>query len=354
MTPCASCGHTNLPGYDKCSKCGAALTPGGGGPNEYERLMAGRARAAKRNKLIYSVVGAVVMVGVGGKLWQDRAKKAADQVKIDFFDRWATLEKRETGLFWNCVMSSEVDVGMFSAAAQFQGRIESAYGTQPKTYSEHLSTECIPKIERARQAMGSLTDAPPEFRAALATYTDTLPKLQTAIEGYAEKIKNRGATRDLDSILQETGAAWHAAQIPSPQTIAFDKFLGCAIPGVDKMKDAQAVLEFLADVCFKKDPVLFMDRVRKDCGPLLQTPDPKAKPGPEYKARVKKLYEEDARQMQAWESCSKKSRKGKKVEELGDFLMAVGDYMKARSGFGAAAKELAGGSSAEAHGEKKP
>lgn len=315
--------------------------------------MADRARAAKRNKMIYSIVGAVVIVGVGGKLWQDRAKKAADQVKIDFFDRWATLEKRETGLFWNCVMSSEVDVGMFSAAAQFQGRIESAYATQPKTYSEHLSTDCIPKIERARQAMGSLTDAPPEFTGALATYAATLPKLQTAIESYADKIKNRGATRDLDSIIQEAGGAWHAEQTPSPQTIAFDKFLGCAVLGLDKLKDSQALLELLANECFKKDPVLFMDRVRKDCGPFLQTPDPKAKPGAEYKSRVKKLYEEDARQMQAWESCSKRSRKGKKVEDLEDFLVAVGDYMKARSGFGAAAKALAGGGSTDEHAEKK-
>ena len=43
------------------------------------------------------------------------------------------------------------------------------------------------------------------------------------------------------------------------------------------------------------------------------------------------------RQLQAWESCGKKSRKGKKKEDLEQFLTAVNDYMAARSGVAAAA-----------------
>ena len=39
------------------------------------------------------------------------------------------------------------------------------------------------------------------------------------------------------------------------------------------MKDAQALVEFFADACYKKDPVSFMDRVRKECGPILENAD---------------------------------------------------------------------------------
>jgi hypothetical protein len=44
--------------------------------------------------------------------------------------------------------------------------------------------------------------------------------------------------------------------------------------------------------------------------------------------------------MQAWESCSKKSRKGKKKEDLEQFLSAVNDYMSGRSGVAAAARSI--------------
>jgi hypothetical protein len=98
-----------------------------------------------------------------------------------------------------------------------------------------------------------------------------LPQLQSGIEEYAEKLKSRQGLKDVDQLIQEMGGAWHSGGV-TPEGIAYEKFLNCAIPGLGKMKDPQAVLEFMADACFKKDPVAFMDRVRKDCGPLLSAP----------------------------------------------------------------------------------
>ena len=200
---------------------------------------------------------------------KERNRKAAAQEKLDFAEQFVELEKRETGAFWNCVMASEVDVGMFQKAEQFQQRIESAYFTQQKTFSDYLTTECVPKIERARQAFGGLRDAPPELAGPIDKYRETLPKLQSGLEDYAENIKKRGTIKDADQLIQETGNAWHSTPDPTPEAVAFEKFLYCAVPGLAKMKDAQALLEFMADQCFKKDPVAFMDKVRADCGSLL-------------------------------------------------------------------------------------
>jgi len=113
--------------------------------------------------------------------------------------------------------------------------------------------------------------------------------------------------------------------------VAFEKFMVCAVPGLDKMKDIQGVLEFLAETC-KKDPVPFMTKVRADCGNLVQNLDKDAKPAPSktFKANAKKFYEEQQRQLQAWEWCGKKSRKGKKVLDLEAFLTAASDYIEAR------------------------
>jgi hypothetical protein len=97
------------------------------------------------------------------------------------------------------------------------------------------------------------------------------------------------------------------------------------------MKDTQQMLEFMADACFKKDPVAFMDRVRKQCGPLLASPQGNT-PSKTWKLSQQKFLEPDGRQLQAWESCGKRSRKGKKVEDLATFLVSVGEYMETRAG----------------------
>jgi hypothetical protein len=327
------------------------------GMDEYQRLMAQRAAQQRRNRMLVGAVVGLVVALVGYRMFQDRRAKGMALQKLQFGERFVNVDKNETGAFWNCITSSEIDVGMFQSTDQIQKRIESAYFTQQKTFSEHLTTECIPKIERARQAAGGLAgDTPAEFKEAIDKYVGTLPRLQTGIETYAEKIKGRGQTKDIDQLIQDTGNAFHANQSPSPEGLAFEKFLYCAVPDLDKMKDAQQVLEFLADTCYHKDAVAFMNGVRAKCGPILTSVDTHAKAAASktWKTTMKKFYEEDARQLRAWEDCARKSRKGKKVQDLEDFLQASGEYMEARTGVvqavRTAATQAAGGGAAS---EKK-
>lgn len=329
------------------------------GMDEYQRLMVQRAAQQRRNRLL--VGGVVVLaVGVGAfRMIQDRKAKGLAQEKLQFGERFVDLDKNETGPFWNCITSSEVDVGMFQSTDQIQKRVESAYFTQQKTFSEHLTTECVPKIERARQAVnGLVSTAPAEFKEAIDKYAASLPRLQTGIETYAEKIKGRGQTKDIDQLIQDTGNAFHSSQLPTPEGLAFEKFLYCALPGIDKMNDAQAILEFLADTCYHKDAVAFMNGVREKCGPLISNvnKDAKVTASKTWKTTMKKFYEEDARQLRAWEDCARKSRKGKKVQDLEDFLVAAGEYVEARIGVVQAVKEsaaqAAGGAASSSSGGK--
>jgi zinc-ribbon domain len=348
MIRCSKCGHENLPSFPSCSKCGTSLVGGAPAPvpDEYAaRFAAERAAAARRKRTMF-LGAALAALGVFAWRWfADAQRKGDAQAKLDFAGRWVELEKREMGLVWSCVMASEVDIGMFSNANQIQQKIEDAYRTQQKTFSEHLLTECVPKMERARQAFGSLTGPPAEFKAPLESYLATLPELQKGIEVYADRIKNRGVTKSLDQLIQEAGSAWHSEASPTAQTIAFERFMHCAVPGLASMKDAQQMLEYLADACYKKDPVQFMDRVRSSCGPLLESPDAKATPSKTYKLSQKRFYEEDARQLQAWDSCGRRANKGKKVEDLGELLTALGNYMKARFEVKKAAQALEDASS---------
>jgi hypothetical protein len=309
--------------------------------DEYQRLMAERASAQRRNRLVMGTLVTVALVAGAAWWMKERKKTAAAQLIMDAGGRIGEKDHTEMGAFWNCVTSSEVDVGSFQSADQIQQRIESAYFTQQKTFSEHLTTECVPKMERARQVMsGLISETPDELKAPFDKYLATLPKMQGGIESYAEKVKGRGATKDVDQSIQEVGGGFSAEV--SPESVAFEKFMVCAIPELDKKKDIQGVLEFLADTC-KKDPVKFMTGVREKCGALVQNINKDAKPEPSktFKANTKKFFEEDQRQLQAWEYCAKRSRKGKKVLDLEEFLTAASDYIEARGEIANTARETA-------------
>jgi len=306
---------------------------------EYQRLMAERAAAAKRKRTIFIGV-LVVALGAGGFWWkQQKAKADAAQAVLDAAGRFAERDKMEMGAFWSCTLGSEVDVGQFSNASQIQSKIEAAYFAQQKTFSEHLTTECVPKIERARSALGALVgDMPPDLKPVLESYVATLPRMQTGLESYAEKIKGRGAVKDVDQSIQDVGGAF--SPDATAESTAFEKFMVCAIPDLAKKKDIQAVLEWLAETC-KTDALAFMTRVREQCGPLVTgvDKDAKAAPSKTFKANAKKFYEEDQRQLQAWDYCARRSRKGRKQLDLEDFLTAAGDYMEARADLVQTAKE---------------
>jgi hypothetical protein len=311
------------------------------GMDEYQRLMAERNAANKRKRLIFGVV-ALAVVGGGYVFWSKEAgKKKQAQAILDAGGRLAMADKADMGQFWSCVFGTDTDVGMFQSGDQIQQRIESAYFTQQKTYSEHLTTDCIPKIEGARSSIAGIEkDMLPALKPPYDKYVASLPKMQAGLESYAEKLKSRSGVKDVDQSIQEVGGAFTTDV--TPESVAFEKFLVCAIPDLDKKKDIQGVLEFLADTC-KKDPVTFMTKVRADCGALVQKVDKDAKPSPSktFKANTKKFYEEQQRQLQAWEWCGKKSRKGKKQLDLEDFMMGANDYIEARAEFVRTAKEEA-------------
>jgi len=301
--------------------------------DEYQRLMAERDAAAKRKRTIYGVLLVAVLGGGGFMFMQQRKKAAAAQAVLEAGGRFADNEKSQMGPFWNCVMSSEIDIGMFNNADQVQQRIESAFFTQQKTYSDHLLEECVPKLKGGQSAMAGLPDMPAVLKAPLDKYLATLPKMASGLESYAEKLKTRGAVKDVDGAIQEVGGAFTAD--PTAQSVAFEKFLVCAIPDLEKKKDLQALLEDLADTC-KKDAVPFMTKVRDKCGSIVTGVDKdanaKGTPDKAFKGIAKKFIEEDnSRMLQAWEFCGKRSRKGKKQLDLEDFLLAFGDYMEARN-----------------------
>ena len=240
------------------------------GMDEYQRLMAERAARRQAQAHACSRSSAVAVVGGGGVLVPASSARRRPRRRRSWTPAGASprSDKTEMGAFWNCVMSSEVDVGMFNSADQIQQRIESAYFTQQKTFSDHLIDGVHAQARRARQS-AMAGDPRPARRAQAAARQvrgDAAPRCRRGLESYAEKLKGRGAVKDVDQPIQEVGGAFTAD--PTPESVAFEKFLVCALPDLDKKKDIQDVLQYLADTC-KKDAVTFMTKVREECGSLV-------------------------------------------------------------------------------------
>ena len=124
------------------------------------------------------------------------------------------------------------------------------------------------------------------------------------------------------------GAAWHsfAGGKPGNDVIAYDRFLHCAVPGVDKMKDGQALVEFLFKQC--KDPE-YLDRCRTSAA---RRSRPKARRGCRRRASrppSAKLAADD-RELSAFDDCLRKSRKRKRRDDSDRGRQAPGwTYMEA-------------------------
>jgi hypothetical protein len=363
MLRCPNCGHENLPSFPTCSKCGAGFTPGAEGlpphlrgapgidvgqsaprvsaPNPYAPDRGASLR--RRNLMIIAIVSGLLLVVVGVPFLRDSSRRGETQAKLDWADRFFAVDKQEMGSFWTCVLSSNVDVGLFAGVVQFQQRIEAAYATQPADFGERMTTECVPKLERARQQVGALKDPPAELAATLESYRGTLPRLQSGLETYVENLKGRAGVKDFGATLIEAGDAWHSDSKPSAKGIAYERFLHCAVPGLLKMKDAQALLVHLHEACFKKDAAAFMAQVKKTCGDTVMKPEPGAAAPKTWAVSHQRFYEDDARQLRAWESCLKKAGKGQKAGDMEDLLTAIGEHMQARAEFAQGVRNIAGG-----------
>ena len=113
----------------------------GGGMDEYQRLMAERNAAAKKKRMVYGLIAVAGIGAVGYYVIGNRKKNEAAQQILDAGGRFAERDKMDMGAFWTCVFGTDTDVGMFQNVDQIQQRVESAYFTQQKTYSENLTTE---------------------------------------------------------------------------------------------------------------------------------------------------------------------------------------------------------------------
>jgi hypothetical protein len=298
----------------------APLLPDPNDPNAYD--LAGAKRRSR--PIIVLVIGVLILGLAGFGVYRMIASHKEAKVNAQFMEQFAAVEKDELAPFWACVFGMNIDPGMFADTKALGGRVEGMFAGDPLNYPDKLVEDCVPKLEKATSRAKAL-DPLPDYAEALAAYQKSLPPLGEGLTSFAESAKKRGPERELAKKVQNAITAFHSAEgAPPPEAIGYERFLRCAVPDLDKLKDGQALVERLFESCKKPE---FMENVRATCGRHI-TGAVETKVDAKYKASLKRFGPDD-RDASAWEDCFKKARKGQKQDDLEPFGKAWVAYMDA-------------------------
>jgi hypothetical protein len=304
--------QASLPGPGAAIDPGAAMDPS-------------MALTSKSSKTPLVAVGVLLVGGIGYFAFSSMKQRDERKMQAAFMEGFQRLEKEDVGKFWACVLGPNVDPGMIPDNLALAARIEGAFGMDVKSYPTKVREECTPKAIDAKHRVETL-EGPSIYKEAMAKYAKGLGDLAHELDEWTKIAPAMIAERAVGKKVAEDGAAWHAfgGGKPGNDVVAYDRFLHCAVPGVDKMKDGQALVEYLFNQC--KNPA-YAVRIDTECGKEV-TADVPGAPTPGFKQVVTKLAGDD-RELSAFDDCLRKARKGKKRDDLAGVGRAFVGYMDA-------------------------
>jgi hypothetical protein len=279
----------------------------------------------KMGKGPFIIAGVVVAAVVGVIAFKMMKEQDERKLHAAFMEEFATVEKQEVGKFWVCVLGPGVDPGTLPNNLALSQRVEGAFSVDLKNYPIKIREECTPKANDAKKKVAALA-TPPMYEDAIKKYASSLTTLAAAFDSWAEAAPAQVQEREVGKKVGEFGAAWHAFSggKPGNDVAAFDRFLHCAVPGVDGMKDGQAVVEYLFKQC--KD-LNYAARVSNECGKEVTSSVP-AGPSKGFQTALRKLAADD-RELSAFDDCLRKARKSKRKDDLEGVGQAFVAYMDA-------------------------
>jgi hypothetical protein len=235
----------------------------------------------KSSKVPYIIAGVAVAGVIGFFVWSASKQRAQRELHAAFMERFASLEKEDVGKFWACILGPNVDVGMFPDNLALSQKITSQFGVDPKNYPTKVREDCTPKAIDAKHKVEKL-ESPDDYKEQLGKYSSGLQQLAAAFDAWSMIAPAQVAEMEQGKKVGSYGAAWHGFESGKPgnDVLAYDAFLRCAVPGIDKMKDGQGVVEFLFKSC--KDEK-YITHLNGDCGKIILS-DTAPQPPKDFKA----------------------------------------------------------------------
>ncbi|MCS6913883.1 MAG: hypothetical protein RMK29_03635 [Myxococcales bacterium] len=266
--------------------------------------------------LALALAGVAVLAFLGLRSWKNREQR---KVHVAFMEQFADYEKNEVNKFWRCLFGKDADPRRFADPEALSNQLEGALRLDPKQFPDKVATECVPLATSAAKRIKDFSPLPPaEYEAALDRYGKALAGLANAFSIWAEGAPKRAEAWLRENRIMAAGTAWSNTtdpRRPDPDALRYDRFLRCAVPDLERLKEGQALLEFLASKCVgKHTDQAYLDRLRDRCVPEGQEPPKKAPPT--FARVLQKLVADYDREEQAWGACFRAMRKASKKEDL--------------------------------------
>ena len=269
---------------------------------------------------VYLAIGIALLAVLGGLGAREVQKRNRRKVHVAFMEQFLAYEKDSVNLFWRCLFGKDGDGRRFNSPEQLNAQIESALFADIKEFPAKVTNDCVPKALKASKGINELS-SPVEYKVALDEYSKSLAGLANTLNTWAEGAPKRVETRVREQKITQAGETWSTTANPNkadPDAWRYDVFLHCAVPDIDKMKDGQALLEFLATKCIRKKgqniDMDFLGKVRDTCIPEAQDPPTKT-PGT-FKGTFNKFGADFDRMAQAWGACFRNMNKESKKDDL--------------------------------------
>lgn len=303
---------------------------------------------------VFLALGIMVVSGGGYMAYRSSQNKKKLLAHQAFMAGFMEFEKESVGGFWRCMFGKEGDGRKFTTADGLNMQIESALMIDPMTFPGKVKDECMGKLSKAASKLKDLAPLP-EYEKQMETYGQALGSLSNTIGVWAESAPKRVESKLRENKISQIGDAWSQTANPKkaePQAWQYDKFLRCADPDIDKRKEGQELLEFVAKKCVhnteKKLEVdaAYLTRMRDVC--IVEAQEAPVKQHPQFAAVYNKFSPDFERMQQAFGMCFRKMNKEAKKDELNNFDQAWVSWVNGSS----AIREIAVASLCE-YGDEK-
>ena len=295
----------------------------------------------------YLAIGIAVAALIGFLAFRSHKKREERKVHVAFLEQMLDYEKNTVNAFWRCLFGKEGDGRRFNQPEQLNGQLEAALYADPKNFPEKVANECVKKaLDASRKIRDFSPPAPAAYEQTLDEYGKALAALANTLNTWAEGAGKRVETKQRENKIVSSGDTWSTTDNPNkadPAAWQYDKFIHCAVPNLDKMKDAQELLEFLASQCtenkakgWKTNPE-FLAKIRDTC--IAEAQEIPTKTPATFKATFTKFGSDYDRLSQAWGTCLRKMTKESKKDDLEQFDKAWVESVNASSKIRKVAKE---------------
>jgi len=177
----------------------------------------------------------------------------------------AATAKRGANDFIRCVAADEPDLDLWRKNDLF---VKDMIAKHYSGLGNRMRDRCIPSLGKLRSSLKKDRRVPEQVGAALDRYKTALASLETATAQFAEKTAARENQERTFRGIVTAATEWQAAPLASEPT-SFERFMVCAVPGLETMPDGEKLFRFFADTCVHGDPMAFMTKTQRDCGAVL-------------------------------------------------------------------------------------